>query len=85
MLFPAIVAGGSGIFPTRHRGVGTTLMLATFDLGNLIGAPLVGGLLRGARLMNLPRYPAMFIAMAAILAAITCAYAVLTNGEKRGA
>jgi len=85
MLFPAIVAGGSGVFPSRHRGVGTTLMLATFDLGNLIGAPLVGGLLRGARLMNLPRYPAMFIAMAAILAAVTCAYAVLTNGEKRGA
>lgn len=85
MLFPAIVAGGSGMFPARHRGVGTTLMLATFDLGNLIGAPLVGGLLRAARGMHWPRYPAMFVAMAAILTVVTCAYAALSRGERRAA
>ncbi len=41
-IFPAVVAGGSGEFPHRYRGVGTTLMLAMFDLGNLVGQPLFG-------------------------------------------
>src|SRR4029077_7028384 len=37
ILYPAIVAGGSASFPDRHRGLGTTLMLAAIDLGTLVG------------------------------------------------
>ena len=31
VLFPAVVAGGSGVFPPRHRGVGTTLTLGALS------------------------------------------------------
>jgi MFS family permease len=76
MLFPAVVAGGSGAFPTRHRGVGTTLMLGTYDLGTLIGAPTVGALLEYSGRLGLPPYPTMFIAVAGLLTAAGCIYAV---------
>ena len=42
-IFPAVVAGGRGEFPQRYRGVGTTAMLAMFDLGNFVGQPSFGG------------------------------------------
>jgi len=61
MLFPATVASGSTCFPERYRGLGTTVMLAMFYLGNLVGAPLVGGTLHVARSLRLPAYPMMFI------------------------
>ena len=42
VLYPASTAQGSSTFPSRYRGLGTTLMLATLDLGTLCGAPLIG-------------------------------------------
>lgn len=45
MLFPAATAGVSLAFPARYRGLATTLTMAMFDLGMLIGSPLAGGLL----------------------------------------
>lgn len=71
-VFPAAVAGGSGAFPLRYRGVGTTLMLSMFDLGNLVGMPAVGEMLRWYHRLGWPEYPAMFVtASSAIL--VTCA------------
>jgi MFS family permease len=81
ILFPAVVAGGSGLFPARHRGVGTTLMLATFDLGNLVGAPTAGGLLMLAERHDWPPYPAMFMTVAILLTLMAAVYAVATWGE----
>jgi len=57
ILFPSVVATGSIAFPTRYRGLGTTLMLSMIDLGTLVGAPLIGGLLSFARLLDWPAYP----------------------------
>lgn len=74
-LFPAVMAGGSGPFPDRYRGLGTTLMLAMFDLGGVVGAPLAGGLIRLAERLDWPRYPLTFLALAAIFTAITAWYA----------
>lgn len=59
-LFPAVVAGGSGAFPGRWRGTGTTLVLAMFDVGTLVGAPLAGAILTITRGETGPNYAAMF-------------------------
>jgi MFS family permease len=71
-VFPAAVAGGSGAFPLRYRGVGTTLMLAMFDLGNLVGMPAVGEMLRWYGHLGWPPYPAMFVTAASVIL-VTCA------------
>lgn len=59
-LFPAVVAGGSGAFPGRWRGTGTTLVLAMFDVGTLVGAPLAGAILTLTRGETGPNYATMF-------------------------
>lgn len=69
LLFPSIVALGSSAFPARHRGLGTTIMMATFDAGLLIGGPLAGFTIRLAEQYGWPRYPTMFGAMAILLLA----------------
>lgn len=74
LLFPSVVAGGSAVFPIRYRGLGTTLVLAMFDLGNLIGAPTAGAILHHAEKAGLPQYVVMFGSVAAILAMIGLAY-----------
>ena len=63
VLFPAVTAQGSAAFPNRYRGLGTTLMLAMLDVGTLVGAPLIGGLVEGSKLANLPPYPSTFLAL----------------------
>ncbi len=82
ILYPAVVAGGSAMFPPRCRGVGTTLMLATLDLGSLIGAPLVGGIVHFGRLAGMSGYSLMFATIAAILAASAVYYAVSSRGMR---
>ncbi|MCD4727058.1 MAG: MFS transporter, partial [Pirellulales bacterium] len=50
VLFPAVVTAGSSSFPVGNRGMATLLVLATWDVGRLIGAPTAGATLRLARL-----------------------------------
>jgi hypothetical protein len=78
LLFPAVVGGGSTTFPRRYRGLGTTLMLAMFDLGSLFGQPFVGGLLEGSRRLGLPPYPAMFLTLAVGLVAVAATFYAAT-------
>ncbi|HEX7445891.1 MAG TPA: MFS transporter [Pirellulales bacterium] len=73
--FPAVVAGGSGVFPIRYRGLGTTLMLAMFDLGNLVGMPAVGEMLHWFHRAGFDHYSAMFICVAVLLASVAALYA----------
>lgn len=88
-LFPSVVAGGSAPFPARYRGLGTTLVLAMFDLGMLIGSPTVGAIVHTAKLVDLPPYPTMFISVAGVLTLAAVLYAVTsrpthTGGRARG-
>lgn len=82
-VFPAAVAAGSGAFPVRYRGLGTTLMLAMFDLGNLIGMPAVGEMLHWYRHFGVPHYPATFVTAAAMIFAIGAAYTWFSRGRQR--
>jgi MFS family permease len=77
ILFPSAVAAGATAFPERYRGLGTTLMLATFDFGMLIGAPTAGLIVHFAGAIGLPSYPTMFVSMAAMLLAVNATYAVV--------
>ena len=79
LLFPAIVAGGSGVFPSRYRGVGTALMLAMFDAGTLIGAPTIGVVLVASERAGLRPYPTMFVFVSSLLAVATLYYAMLSR------
>lgn len=67
-LFPAVVASAGFHFPSRYRGVATTLILGMFDLGNLIGQPMIGGIITAARQVGLPPYTTMFLTVACIFA-----------------
>ncbi len=76
LLFPSMVAGGGTAFPTRYRGLATTLTLATFDIGNLFGMPLAGSIVYFSKTMDLPSYPIMFLSMAAVVTATSIYFAL---------
>ena len=63
VLFPAVTAQGSSAFPNRYRGLGTTVMLAMLDIGTLVGAPLVGGLVEYSQNFGLSGYPTTFLVL----------------------
>lgn len=73
-LFPAVVAGGSGAFPGRYRGSGTTLVLAMFDVGTFVGAPLAGAILTLAERRGWPNYGTLLPVMSGILSVIGVVY-----------
>lgn len=76
VLFPSIVAAGAISFPTRYRGLATTLMFGMLDVGNLIGQPAIGYTLHYAQRLGLPRYPTMFIGVAAMTLLVTIVFAL---------
>jgi MFS family permease len=67
IIFPPVLAVGVAAFPARHRGLATLLVLATLDLGQLVGAPIAGAVLEYSSSAGLPPYPTMFLTMAALL------------------
>lgn len=83
LLFPTVTAEGSGRFPARYRGLGTIIILGMFDVGGLVGSPLVGTVLRFARMGGLPAYPTMFVSIAAIISIATIIYGVLARRERQ--
>lgn len=74
ILYPMIAAVGTGTFPIHSRGLGITLVLASFDAGQLIGAPIAGAILHLSELVGLPGYPTLFLAMAAMLTLVGVVY-----------
>jgi MFS family permease len=76
ILYPTIVTASSSPFPSRYRGLATTLILAAFDLGQVVGAPAAGAVLHYSQALGLPSYPSMFVAMAAALVLTGAWYAV---------
>jgi len=75
ILFPAGFAEGCCTFPPRYRGLGTSLMLATYDVGLLIGAPTAGLLVHFGQALGWPGYPTMFVGVSILLALATAVYA----------
>lgn len=76
LFFPSTVAAGAQFFPKEHRGLGTTLMLAAFDVGVLVGSPLAGTLIHLARWLHWPSYPTMILVISMLETAIGVVYGV---------
>ncbi|MFM9066618.1 MAG: MFS transporter [Planctomycetota bacterium] len=85
LLFPSVIAAGTSAFPRRYLGVATSVMLAMFDVGTFIGAPVVGTFIRSAKAQHAAAYPQMFGATAVVLAAITLVYCVTSRPREPGA
>jgi MFS family permease len=81
-LFPAVVAAGSHAFPIQHRGIATALILGCFDIGVMLGAPLVGGILYAARSSGLPEYMIMFASLGAMFALVCVAQVACVKSTK---
>ncbi|MDQ7012191.1 MAG: MFS transporter, partial [Mariprofundaceae bacterium] len=45
LLFPAVISLGAGAFPQEYRGIGTTLMLGFTEIGAMMSAPVLGGII----------------------------------------
>jgi MFS family permease len=75
LLFPSVIAEGTRGFPVRYRGLATTLVLAAFDSGTLIGAPIAGAILSYSEIVSLPGFPTMFVSAAALVAGSAALYA----------
>jgi len=82
ILVPSTLAAGCRAFPSRHRGLGMTLMMATFDVGNLVGAPAAGAIVHFSGQLGLPGYPTMFVAVAAVLGLVGVVYRVTSRGRE---
>lgn len=74
LLYPATIAAGSRTFPARHRGLATTLILATWDAGLLLGSPVAGVVLHYSERLGLPAYPTMFVSIAVLMTAMASVY-----------
>jgi MFS family permease len=84
VLFPATVAVGNLRFPEQHRGLATTLILAMWDMGQLIGMPAAGAILHYSELAGLPPYPVMFVSFAGLAAVLGAAYGWSSRGAATG-
>ncbi len=82
ILFPAGFAEGCCTFPPRYRGLGTSLMLASYDVGLLIGAPTAGLLVHFGQAQGWPGYPTMFVGVSIGLALGTGIYATAPREVK---
>ena len=75
-LFPAVVASGCYAFPMRYRGLATTLILAMFDTGNLLGRPVLGQAVSYFETWGWDGYRVMFVGVAVLLVSIATCYAL---------
>ncbi len=83
ILFPTTIALGSSAFPNRYRGLGTTVMLAGFDFGQLVGAPIAGWIVHTSAKVGLPGYPIMFLSVAAMFGIVAAIFALSTSTRRR--
>lgn len=74
LLFPCVVSLGAGAFPTRYRGTGTTITLASIDVGTILTAPFIGWMID-----TFGFHPTLYV-VSAILAASAVVYGTVTGG-----
>ncbi len=79
VLFPSVTAQGSTSFPSRYRGLGTTLMLAMLDTGMFVGNPLVGRMVEYSQSAGLPPYSTTFVILAAGVVLTGVWYAIISR------
>ncbi len=84
ILFPTTVALGSGAFPNRYRGLGTTVMLACYDFGLLVGAPIAGWIVHASGAVGACRLSGDVSFALPMLAVVAAAFALSSwQGQRR--
>ena len=73
LLFPVVLSVGSGAFPKEYRGSGTTIVLGIVELGAMLSAPVLGGII------DRFGFPAMFYTTSAAAMSIGILYAAVTH------
>jgi predicted MFS family arabinose efflux permease len=71
LLFPSVMAAGTSVFPRKYLGVATSMILAMFDFGTFISAPLAGMFLRLMKHEGGNGYECMFGVSAAMFGVTT--------------
>ncbi len=79
VLFPSVTAKGSTSFPSRYRGLGTTLMLAMLDTGMFVGNPLIGRMVEFSKAIGWPPYTTTFVTLAIGVSLVGVWYAIFTR------
>ncbi len=82
LLFPSIMAAGTSVFPREYLGVATSFVLAMFDVGTLLSAPMVGTFLKLAKPRTDSSYAWMFAGVSVVFSFITAAYLVSLRRER---
>lgn len=72
LLFPCVISLGSGAFPPAFRGTGTAITLGFVDLGIMVSAPILGGIIERSG------FSPVFLISAGCMFATTLVYAGLT-------
>ncbi len=75
ILYPMVAALGTATFPLRYRGLGITIVLASFDVGQLLAAPTAGAILHVSAVCGVAGYPTLFACTGAMLIAVGSIYA----------
>lgn len=83
LLFPSVMSAGTAAFPRRYLGVATSLILATFDIGVLLGAPIIGAFLREAKHHTTAAYPMMFAGTSVVIAAVAILFCCSSAGKPK--
>ncbi len=81
LLFPSIMSAGTAVFPRQYLGVATSLILAMFDVGTFVAAPIVGVFLRYAKPVTPHAYQWMFASVACVFASVTVLFLFSAAGR----
>ena len=79
VLFPSVTAQGATSFPSRYRGMGTSVMLASLDTGMFVGAPLVGRMVQVSQRAGWPPYTTTFVSLCIGVVLTGVCYAVFSR------
>ncbi|MEE2826764.1 MAG: MFS transporter [Planctomycetota bacterium] len=82
-LFPSVVAACTNRFTKLHRGIATQLILGMYDLGVLIGMPVIGYLVIEARAKGLDPYPFTIKSLLGTIVTISLIYLLIEKWKNR--
>ena len=73
LLFPAVISTGSGAFPKRYRGTGTTIVLGFIEVGIVLSAPVLGAIIDQFSFVSMFYTTSTTAALAGIFYCFACA------------
>ena len=75
-LFPSVVASCTNRFPIAQRGLATHLILAMYDLGVLVGMPMIGLIVTQSRAMGRDPYATAIEVLCGVIVVVSLAYLI---------